>query len=181
MISTPRILHPVILKIFKEFEVGLRGGTYQAPGKVWTFVVRNKEKATFPHYLEWLPKSFIWNAICSHTTSYQPLIQEVSGFQVYSLLPFIPCPLVTPMTSIISFWLKTLCTDTCFSNFSRAQSTFSATEPPLSWISIICAFFCRIGRSFICNKKAQKLHHAAEMARVHVQHLTGHKGKVQEF
>lgn len=64
-------------------------------------------------------------------------------------LPLTPLPLVTAMTSMTSLWLNTLCTGTCFSSRAWAQATFSATVPPFSWISMMWAFFCRKGSSFI--------------------------------
>merc|ERR1712071_546348 len=51
--------------------------------------------------------------------------------------PLNPLPLVTPMTSIISFWAKTDVMGTGFSKCCRAQSTFWAIVPPLTWISIM--------------------------------------------
>lgn len=48
-------------RIWSEVE----DGTYQAPGKVWTFLVRNKEKATFPHIL---------NGFQSHSSGIQSVV-----------------------------------------------------------------------------------------------------------
>ena len=61
--------------------------------------------------------------------------------------PLYPLPFVTPMTSIISSCPNTWFTGTCCSSLSQAQSSFSATVPPFTWISIKCAFFwCRGSR-----------------------------------
>ena len=63
--------------------------------------------------------------------------------------PLYPFPFVTPMTSIISSGPNTWDTGTGFSRCSRAHWTFCSMVPPLSWISMMCAFFWRFFNSFI--------------------------------
>lgn len=80
-----------------------------------------------------------------------PLQVAFQSHQPHPTLPLTPRPLVTAMTSMTSLWLNTLYTGTCFSSRAWAQATFSATVPPFNWISMMCAFFCRKGSSFICR------------------------------
>merc|ERR1719232_1523724 len=51
--------------------------------------------------------------------------------------------------SIISSAANTAVTGTSFSKWFLAKSTLSATEPPLSWTSMMCSFFCLRRRIFI--------------------------------
>jgi len=51
--------------------------------------------------------------------------------------------------TIISSGPNTWDTETSFSRCSRAHWTFSSMVPPLSWISMMCAFFWRFFSSFI--------------------------------
>merc|ERR1719458_692383 len=86
-----------------------------------------------------------------HATFLRPLWVFLGSFLVCHLLvtPLYPWPLVTPMMSIISSWPNTSPTFTSFSKCSRAKLTLSAMDPPLSWTSMMCAFFCLRRRSFI--------------------------------
>ena len=67
-----------------------------------------------------------------------------------AVTPLYPWPLVTAMTSITSSCSKMVSMDTGFSKRPWPNSTLSATEPPLTWISIRCAFFCLSGVLRIC-------------------------------
>merc|ERR1719433_861967 len=64
--------------------------------------------------------------------------------------PCTPFPLVTPMQSTISFCEKQSAIFTPCSNKPRTKSTFSATVPPFTWISLMWAFFCPILTLVIC-------------------------------
>merc|ERR1719215_1280935 len=58
--------------------------------------------------------------------------------------PSKPLPLVVPITSIISSWENTSATLTSCSKRPVMKSTLSLVLPPLTWISLMCAFFCPI-------------------------------------
>merc|ERR1711874_360176 len=84
-------------------------------------------------------------------TFLRPLWVFLGSFLVCHLLvtPLNPWPLVTPITSIISSLANTAVTGTSFSKWFLAKSTLSETEPPLSWTSMMWAFFCLLLRIFI--------------------------------
>ena len=89
-----------------------------------------------------------------------------------SFLPLNPLPLVTPMQSSISSWANTSETGTDFSRRSLAQSILSAMLPPLSWISMMWAFFWRLFIFFICKIS----HHILRRLYIYFIYLLGGGG-----
>merc|ERR1719443_1718733 len=87
----------------------------------------------------------------TQATFLNPLWVFLGNFLVCHLLvtPLNPCPLVTPMMSIISSAAKTAVTGTSFSKWFLAKSTLSAMDPPFSWTSMMWAFFCLRRKIFI--------------------------------
>lgn len=76
------------------------------------------------------------------TTASSMALKEMFYCEIFCLLPLNPWPLVIPRQSSISSWVKTEATEIVFSRCSLAQSTLAEISPPLTWISIMWAFFC---------------------------------------